>query len=101
MEGNEARARVAEEEYRRTASRKEQHKQLSEQFENLQVGAAQTYAQLEEGMVSQLDVLDVERSLLQSGQSLLLNHRQILTDTVTLYKALGGGWPQDIVQVRK
>ena len=24
---------------------------------------------------------------------MLANHQQILSDTVTLYKALGGGWP--------
>jgi multidrug efflux system outer membrane protein len=24
---------------------------------------------------------------------LLANHQQVLSDTVTLYKALGGGWP--------
>jgi outer membrane protein TolC len=44
-------------------------------------------------MVSQLDVFEAERSLLSAQLALLANHQQILSDTVTLYKALGGGWP--------
>jgi outer membrane protein TolC len=43
-------------------------------------------------MVSQLEVLDTERSLLAAEIELLNIHQQVLTDTVTLYKALGGGW---------
>jgi multidrug efflux system outer membrane protein len=44
-------------------------------------------------VVSQLEVFEVERSLLSAQLALLANHQQILSDTVTLYKALGGGWP--------
>jgi outer membrane protein TolC len=46
-----------------------------------------------EGLISQLEVLEAERSLITSEISLLLMHQQLLSDTVTLYKALGGGWP--------
>jgi outer membrane protein TolC len=31
--------------------------------------------------------------LLSAQLALLANHQQILSDTVTLYKTLGGGWP--------
>jgi outer membrane protein TolC len=42
--------------------------------------------------VSQLDVFETERSLLAAQLALLGSHQQVLADTVTLYKALGGGW---------
>ena len=47
---------------------------------------------LEEGLISQLEVLETERSLLQSEQVALSIHFLLLNDTVTLFKALGGGW---------
>jgi NodT family efflux transporter outer membrane factor (OMF) lipoprotein len=70
-----------------------QRGELQQQSERLGVVAAQVEAQLKEGMVSQLDVFEAERSLLSAQLALLANHQQILSDTVTLYKALGGGWP--------
>jgi outer membrane protein TolC len=48
-------------------------------------------------VVSQLDVFESERSLLSAQLALLANHQQLLSDTVTLYKAMGGGWPAVIV----
>lgn len=109
---NEAQTKVAEEEYRRTvmtgfeevensltnlASRKQQKQELEARRANLQVAADQIYAQLREGLVSQLEVFEADRTLLSSELELLDNHRQILEDTVALYKALGGGWPQELV----
>jgi NodT family efflux transporter outer membrane factor (OMF) lipoprotein len=70
-----------------------QRDELQQQAERLGVVGAQVEAQLKEGMVSQLDVFEAERSLLAAQLALLANHQQILSDTVTLYKALGGGWP--------
>jgi outer membrane protein TolC len=70
-----------------------QRGELQQQAERLGIVAAQVEAQLKEGMVSQLDVFEAERSLLAAQLALLANHQQILSDTVTLYKALGGGWP--------
>ena len=49
---------------------------------------------MREGMVSQLEVLEAERSVLAAEQQLLVNKQLILSDTVELYKALGGGWPR-------
>jgi outer membrane protein TolC len=43
-------------------------------------------------------VFETERSLLSAQLALLANQQQILSDTVTLYKAVGGGWPP--VEVR-
>jgi len=56
------------------------------------VVATQTDVQLKAGMISQLDVFENERTLLEAQQALLASHQQVLADTVTLYKALGGGW---------
>lgn len=105
---SEARTEVAESEYRRVVmaafeevenalvnldAHRRQRIELQEQAERLGVVAAQVEAQLKEGMVSQLEVFEAERTLLASQLALLANHQQILSDTVTLYKALGGGWP--------
>jgi NodT family efflux transporter outer membrane factor (OMF) lipoprotein len=109
---SEAETKVAEEQYRRTVigafeevenalvnldAHKKQRTELQQQIDHLNVVAQQFEAQLREGVVSQLDVFETERSLLSAQLALLANHQQILSDTVTLYKALGGGWP--IVEV--
>ncbi|WP_019142901.1 efflux transporter outer membrane subunit [Noviherbaspirillum massiliense] len=105
---SEAQSEVIEQQYRKTVmaafeeventlvnldAHKKQRAELEQQIEHLRVVAAQVEGQLKEGMVSQLDVFEAERSLLGTQLALLANHQQILSDTVTLYKALGGGWP--------
>jgi len=105
---SQAQTQVAEHEYRRTVmgafeevenalvnldAHKKQRTELRQQVEQLQTVAATTDAQRKEGLVSQLEVFETERSLLSAQLALLANHQQILSDTVTLYKALGGGWP--------
>lgn len=110
---SKASAEVAEREYRATvmrafeevenalvnlANRREQRRELQQQSDKLRVVARQVEAQLEEGIVSQLEVLESERSVLAAEQRLLLNRQLILSDTVELYKALGGGWPVEVVQ---
>jgi NodT family efflux transporter outer membrane factor (OMF) lipoprotein len=109
---SEAQTKVTEQQYRRTvvgafeevenaltnlSNRKAQQVELEQRREHLDVVSAQVDAQLKEGMVSQLQVFEVERTLLDAEQELLINHWQILTDTVALYKALGGGWPEEAV----
>ena len=103
----EQQVKVAEQEYRRTVvaafeevesaiasldAHRQQKEQLRQQVDQLEVVSSQTAAQLANGMVSQLDVLENERSLLAAQLALLASHQQVLTDTITLYKALGGGW---------
>jgi NodT family efflux transporter outer membrane factor (OMF) lipoprotein len=105
---SEAQTQVAEQGYRRTVigafeevenalvnldAHRRQRVQLQQQVDQLGVVATQIDAQLKEGLVSQLEVFETERSLLAARLALLANHQQILADTVTLYKALGGGWP--------
>ena len=108
LKTTEAQTKVFEHEYQRTVigafeevenaltnldAHKRQREELLQQIEQLRVVGAQVEAQLREGLVSQLEVFETERSLLAAQLALLANHQQILADTVTLYKALGGGWP--------
>jgi outer membrane protein TolC len=103
----EAGIKVAEEDYRRTViaayeevenalvnldAHRQQKEELRQQVDQLKLVSDQTAAQLEIGVVSQLDVFENERSLLTAQLALLASHQQVLADTVTLYKALGGGW---------
>jgi NodT family efflux transporter outer membrane factor (OMF) lipoprotein len=114
LKTSEERTKVAEEQYRRTVigafeevenalvnldAHRKQRTELRQQVDQLALVAAQIDAQLKEGLVSQLEVFETERSLLSAQLALLANHQQILSDTVTLYKALGGGWPP--VEVRQ
>ena len=103
----EAQTVVAEQQYRRTVmgafedvenalvnldAHTKQRTELKEEVGHLQIVAAQIEAQLKEGVVSQLEVFETERTLLAAQLALLENHQEILSDTVTLYKSLGGGW---------
>jgi NodT family efflux transporter outer membrane factor (OMF) lipoprotein len=54
--------------------------------------ARQETEKLKRGLVSRLSVLEAERSLDAAEQQLLANRWQVLADTVSLYKAIGGGW---------
>lgn len=105
---SEAQNKLSEEEYRRTVlaafeevenalvnldAHKKQRQELEQQSQQLETVSEQIRGQLREGIATQLDVFESERSVLGAQLALLANHQQILADTVTLYKALGGGWP--------
>jgi len=49
-------------------------------------------ARFDRGVDSYLDVLDAQRSWYSARQTLIGNRLDRLTNSVTLYKALGGGW---------
>jgi outer membrane protein, multidrug efflux system len=103
----EAQTQVFENDYKRTViaayeevenalvnldAHRRQNDELRMQVEHLERVAAQTQVQLAAGLISQLEVFETERSLLAAQLQLLASHQQVLADTVTLYKALGGGW---------
>lgn len=105
---SEEQSKVLEQQYRRTVigafeevenalvnleAHRKQRVELQQQQAQLKVVADQVDAQLKEGLVSQLEVFEAERSLLGAQLAAMANHQQILSDTVTLYKVLGGGWP--------
>lgn len=109
---SEADLAIAREEYRKAVltafeevevsllninARQAQLRELQAQVADLQVVRDVQDARLREGVVSQLEVFDTERSLLGARQEILSTYQQLLMDTVTLYKALGGGWPPEKV----
>ena len=47
------------------------------------------------GLVTYLDVLDAERTVLRSELTLVQTERARLTDMVALFKAVGGGWANE------
>jgi outer membrane protein TolC len=104
----EAQAKVAEGAYRLTVinafqdvenalvnlyNRREQRREIQDRVKYLQAVSDLNQTRLESGAVTQLEVFEVERTLLAGSQELLLNHQQILFDVISLYRALGGGWP--------
>jgi len=48
-----------------------------------------------EGLTDFLSVLDAQRSLFLTEETLALSTRAVSTDLVALYKALGGGWGEE------
>jgi NodT family efflux transporter outer membrane factor (OMF) lipoprotein len=112
---SEAEVKVAEEQYRGTVmrafeevenalvtldSRKQQRIELKERVDRLREVNKQTRAQLQAGIISQLEVFESERSILGAEQELLANYQEILSGTISLYKALGGGWPPVLISAR-
>lgn len=55
-------------------------------------------ARLRNGVSSQLEVLDAERSLLTAQSALVMAEQGQRTALVDLYKALGGGWQEEKLQ---
>lgn len=110
IEASEVDRRIAVEEYRRSvlnalqdvearlnnlSARRKQVRELDEQTAALTVVRNVQQAQLREGLVSQLELFDTERQLLDSQQRALELYQAVLVETVELYKALGGGWPAE------
>jgi NodT family efflux transporter outer membrane factor (OMF) lipoprotein len=77
--------------------RRAQLTELENQTAVLEIVYKVQKAQLREGLVSQLEIFDTERTLLEAQQQVLSNYRSLLTDTLVLYKAVGGGWPVETV----
>ncbi len=48
--------------------------------------------QYEQGLITLLDVLEVQRNLFASEDALAVSNHAVWTDLVSIYKALGGGW---------
>lgn len=110
VEVREAEAEIASDQFRNTVikafqevenslitleSQRGQAEQAAAALTDLQQAQRINQIQFEEGLVSQLQVLESERSLMQSEQIVLDLHFRLLNETVTLYKAIGGGWPED------
>lgn len=55
---------------------------------------AQTRAKFGKGLISRLEVSDIDRELHSTEKALLTARRSLSDNTVTLFKALGGGWSE-------
>ena len=49
-------------------------------------------AKYDNGLVTLLDVLEVQRNLYTAQDQLAQSDQSVSTDLIALYKALGGGW---------
>jgi len=107
VEVNKIQARIAEDEYRQTvfrafeeventlmdlSGRQQQKEVMKKKFDSVKLIHQQTEEKMEMGLISQLELLDIQRELLNSERSLADTERAVLADAVTLCKVLGGGW---------
>jgi NodT family efflux transporter outer membrane factor (OMF) lipoprotein len=79
------------------SSRSGQLTKAGDALNDLQKANAINQAKFEEGLLSQLEVLEDQRSRLQSEQVALDLFARRLNDLVVLYKALGGGWSRESI----
>ncbi len=80
-----------------TAYETEQHRrdQLAEAVAQNQRAVSLAQSRYQQGVADFLQVLDAQRSLFATQQSLADSTTTIDTDLVAIYKALGGGWEAD------
>jgi multidrug efflux system outer membrane protein len=78
--------------YANALDRREALRQATEQA---RIAARISRAQLREGRVDSLSVLDAERTLAETEADLALSDAQVAEAQIDLFRALGGGW-QDV-----
>jgi multidrug efflux system outer membrane protein len=72
---------------------------LRQSVENSAKAVEISRVQYENGLVDLLPVLDAQRSLLASQLQLTESETNLATSLVAVFKALGGGWDEAVVQV--
>lgn len=72
--------------------RREQLRIEKERTEQLEASYSKTIKRFETGLISHLEVFEVERTLINSKQRYLDNYREVLAQTSRVFIALGGGW---------
>lgn len=75
-------------------SRAEQLARQQEQLTAARTAVTLATVRYRKGLVNYLDVLDAQRVVLSAETQVVLTERARLTDMVSLFKALGGGWKQ-------
>jgi outer membrane protein, multidrug efflux system len=63
-----------------------------ERTEQLELSYSKTMKRFETGLISHLEVFEVERTLINSKQRYLDNYREVLAQTSRVFISLGGGW---------
>jgi outer membrane protein, multidrug efflux system len=74
--------------------------QLEDTLHSAETSWSLAQSQYANGLASFIQVLDSERTVLSDRQALVQADMQIVTDIVTLYRALGGGWEQSVGEVK-
>ena len=69
------------------------YRALSEAVEQNNIALSSARERYKEGAIDFLNVLNVQRALLETQSALVTSATQAALDRVRLYKALGGGWP--------
>jgi len=107
VETNEIRLEIAEDEYRRVVlqgleevenlltrrhTARRQYEILEKRIDLLKQVRNQTHARFREGLLSQLEVLDMDRELFGARRALNGVRRRLMDNTIALWKSLGGGW---------
>ena len=75
------------------SNRKKQLAVLKARVSDLKRIRSQINARLKAGLVSQLEFYDIEDNLYSAEKEKIKMEMQLISDTIVLYKALGGGWP--------
>ncbi len=78
-----------------TAKAKEQVTYQNARSQSIQKALMQSKLRYQVGTITYSDMLLVQQQWLQASQQLLIAKQNLLTSTVSLYKALGGGWSEE------
>ena len=74
------------------ATEQAREKSLKDALEQNRLSLTLAEAQYRSGLSDFLNVLDAQRSVLNSQDALVQSQQNVMTELVALYKALGGGW---------
>ena len=78
-----------------TAKAKEQITYQTTRSQSIQKALMQSKLRYQVGTITYSDMLLVQQQWLQASQQLLIAKQNLLISTVSLYKALGGGWSDE------
>ncbi|MDD2780084.1 efflux transporter outer membrane subunit [Sulfuricurvum sp.] len=78
-----------------TAKAKEQLTYQTARSQSIQKALMQSKLRYQVGTINYSDMLLVQQQWLQASQQLLIAKQNLLISTVSLYKALGGGWSEE------
>jgi outer membrane protein, multidrug efflux system len=76
----------------------DRHRSLDASNRDQQSALELAQTQFRAGLITFLPVLDAERQLYTIQDQLAISSSMLVTDTVTIYRALGGGWNAPAVQ---
>jgi multidrug efflux system outer membrane protein len=82
------------------ANHRQQLDVANKRVADMKMVQGQLKQKLELGLVSQLELIDIQLNLYTSRMAQEQLRTLLFVDTVSLYKALGGGWPEDFKETK-